>query len=348
MIAKDQYMLRALQLAGLGAGMVSPNPMVGAVLVYQDRVIGEGWHERYGGPHAEVNCLRNVADADRIYIRESTLYVTLEPCHHHGKTPPCVDLVLREKIPHVVIAHTDPNPLTAGRSVARLRAAGVQLEVGMCVEAAQALNRTFIHWITTGKPYVILKWAQTPDQKMGSTTSGRLQISTPITQRLVHQWRSQTDAILVGKRTAQIDDPRLDLRYATVQKPYLRIVLCSAADLSADVHLLDDSQPTWLFGSELGDRGWEQTENLPKAEMEIESLLTRLAAHQKAILFVEGGGDTIGRFVESGHWNEIRRITGTTTYPNADVLAPDLPTAARLIERFTLSSDTIEVFRHEK
>jgi diaminohydroxyphosphoribosylaminopyrimidine deaminase / 5-amino-6-(5-phosphoribosylamino)uracil reductase len=344
----ERYMQRALELARLGQGSVSPNPMVGAVLVHHDRIIGEGWHQAYGGPHAEVNAIKSVKQADISLISKSILYVTLEPCHHFGKTPPCVDLVLAKKIPFVVIAHTDPNPLTSGKSVEKMRNAGVIVELGVLEHEAQALNRAFIFHVTTGRPYIILKWAQTAQGILGSKTR-RMQISEHVTQRLVHLWRSETDAILVGRGTAQMDNPRLDLRLAVLQKPYLRIIWCGAEQLPVNANSLDGSQATWLLGqpSQGTHLALNQLEQMPLET--IGELSTKLIAAKRPILLVEGGAETLQRFIKSGNWNEIRRITNRSernSQISEPIFGPILPPSANLTSHFTLGHDHIEVFEN--
>ena len=211
MLAHETYMHRCFELARLGAGSTLPNPMVGAVLVHEGRIIGEGWHRQYGGPHAEVNCVAAVAEKDRALIPQATLYCSLEPCFHVGKTPPCVELVLRERIPRVVIANTDPNSKVAGQSVQKLRAAGVEVITSVLEQEGYSLNRIFFTWITEKRPYIVLKWAQSRDGFIGRPGE-RVAISSPETQRFVHRLRSEIPAILVGSNTALTDNPRLDTR----------------------------------------------------------------------------------------------------------------------------------------
>jgi diaminohydroxyphosphoribosylaminopyrimidine deaminase / 5-amino-6-(5-phosphoribosylamino)uracil reductase len=347
MTKHKSFMENALRLAQRGEGMVSPNPMVGALLVHDGRTIGEGWHDVYGGPHAEVNCINSVAEENRAFISKSTLYVTLEPCFHVGKTPPCVDLVLKHKIKHVVIAEQDSNPLTAGKSIEKLRAGKVKVEVGVLEEKAHRLNRAFHYFIKTGKPYIILKWAQT-DQGIMGLRGERLMITQPILERLVHQWRSGTDAILVGKNTAQTDNPQLNIREVGLYKPYLRIAWCSAMQLHAGAHLTNDTQLTWFLKPGKDDPNWRQTKHIPDVQ-NIEDLLAKLAEHKKALLFVEGGADTLNRFIDGGHWNEIRRITSQhdKKYPaNKVIKAPLLPPSANLNTQFNIGPDHIEFYEN--
>ncbi|HVS95811.1 MAG TPA: bifunctional diaminohydroxyphosphoribosylaminopyrimidine deaminase/5-amino-6-(5-phosphoribosylamino)uracil reductase RibD, partial [Puia sp.] len=207
-------MRRCLQLARLGAGHVAPNPMVGAVLVFEDRVIGEGYHRRYGGPHAEPECIASVAEPDKTLIGRSTLYVSLEPCAHHGKTPPCADLIVRMGISRVVIGCRDPFPEVNGKGIERLRAAGVEVQTGILEDECVRLNKRFFTFHLEDRPFIVLKWAQTARGFIAHSRAGaeRLRISNEITDRLVHKWRSEEASILVGPRTAVLDDPALTVR----------------------------------------------------------------------------------------------------------------------------------------
>src|SRR6476660_1127293 len=206
----ETYMYRCLQLAQLGVGNVAPNPMVGAVLVHNDKIIGEGYHRKYGEPHAEVNCINSVSPDKQELISQSTLYVSLEPCAHFGKTPPCADLIIRHKIPRVVIGCRDPFTEVNGKGIEKLKSAGVNVETGILEKECIALNKRFFIFHTQHRPYIILKWAQTADEFIATLTTEsqaigniqrRLLISNEYTNRLVHKWRSDEAAILVGKNT---------------------------------------------------------------------------------------------------------------------------------------------------
>uniref|UniRef100_UPI003592F691 bifunctional diaminohydroxyphosphoribosylaminopyrimidine deaminase/5-amino-6-(5-phosphoribosylamino)uracil reductase RibD n=1 Tax=Persicitalea sp. TaxID=3100273 RepID=UPI003592F691 len=222
---KDQYMQRALQLAEYGRGYVSPNPMVGCVLVADGRVIGEGWHRNYGGPHAEVQAVRDAekrGNAD--LLKSATAYVTLEPCSHFGKTPPCANLLINKKIKKVVVANHDPNPLVAGRGLTLLKNAGIEVESGILAEEGQELNRRFFTFFCKKRPYIILKWAETADGFIGAAGGKPIAISNGYSSQRVHRWRSEEDAILVGRNTAFNDNPRLNVRHWPGQNP-VRVVL---------------------------------------------------------------------------------------------------------------------------
>lgn len=323
------YLRRCFQLARLGAGSVSPNPMVGAVLVHQHRIIGEGWHQRYGAAHAEVNAVASVAAADRALIAKSTLYCSLEPCFHHGKTPPCVDLILEQKIPRVVVSNTDPNPLVAGQGLEKLRAAGVAVETGLLEKEGWELNRAFFTWISQKRPYIILKWAQSADGFL-ARTGEQTAISGPLAQRLVHRWRSEVDAILVGTTTALVDNPRLDNRLYFGKSP-LRIALDFNGKIPDTAHLLDDTRPTWIIGPERAG-GWKNTRFVPiqpftepanQMKTWLPPLLETLRADNRAILLVEGGAVVLQQFLDSGYWDEIRILESAQRLGNG-LAAPKL------------------------
>ncbi|RMF32110.1 MAG: bifunctional diaminohydroxyphosphoribosylaminopyrimidine deaminase/5-amino-6-(5-phosphoribosylamino)uracil reductase RibD, partial [Bacteroidetes bacterium] len=222
-VSDEVFMRRCFDLARLGAGRVSPNPMVGAVLVYEGRIIGEGWHRRYGGAHAEVNALASVAPSDRALIRRSTLYVSLEPCCIHRKTPPCTNLILREGIPRVVVSCLDPTPEVNGRGLELLREGGVEVRVGVLEEEGRRLIRFREAFVRHGRPFVLLKFACSRDGFLGKPGE-QIWISNPWTKRWVHRCRAAADAILVGTRTARTDNPQLTTRLFFGDSP-LRIVL---------------------------------------------------------------------------------------------------------------------------
>src|SRR6478609_11528115 len=186
---QELYMRRCIQLAKLGAGQVAPNPMVGAVLVYEDRIIGEGYHKKYGEAHAEVNCIASVKEADRKFIESSVLYVSLEPCAHYGKTPPCSDLIIRHKIPTVVIGCRDPFEQVNGKGIEKLKAAGIEVVSGILETESAELNKRFFTFHTKKRPYIILKWAQTANKKIASDSNNRLIITNKVTNRVVDNWR---------------------------------------------------------------------------------------------------------------------------------------------------------------
>ncbi|MBU6343167.1 MAG: bifunctional diaminohydroxyphosphoribosylaminopyrimidine deaminase/5-amino-6-(5-phosphoribosylamino)uracil reductase RibD [Bacteroidetes bacterium] len=338
------WMRRCFDLARSGAGSVAPNPMVGAVLVYQNRILGEGFHQQYGGPHAEVQCIRSVSSADRPFMSKATLYCSLEPCAHTGKTPPCVDLILEHRIPKVVVCNIDPNPLVAGKGVGKLKAAGIEVIHGVLENEGAWLNRMFFKWIQHKKPWIILKWAQSKDAYLGKTAQ-RTSISGPFATRLNHRWRSTIDAILVGNNTALIDNPRLDTRLYGGRPP-LRISIDRHGNIPDSHHLLDDSQETWIFGPPRTGN-WTNSKFIDQhVPLEIPVLLQKLYEAGKSSLLVEGGALILKTFLDGHFWDEIRVIENAH-YLNEGIQAPRIPTRARLVEIQQLQQDSIQVFKQD-
>lgn len=306
-------MRRAIQLAERATGEQAPNPKVGAVIVYQGRVIGEGYHQVYGGGHAEVNAVNSVVEEDRQLLSSATMYVTLEPCFHHGKTPPCVELILKHQIPRVVIACTDPFEQVAGQSIQKLKAAGVEVTVGVLeAEAAWSLRRFFTR-VEAKRPYILLKYAKTKDGFMGSPNE-RLAISNAWAQRLVHQWRSEEAAILVGTNTARLDNPQLTNRLYFGRNP-LRLVIDRHLRLPQELHLFSDGLPTWIFttqdpqevqakaASQLHYQQVEETRAL------LPQILEYLHQQKVGSVLVEGGSILLNSFLQQDLWDEARVFT---------------------------------------
>ncbi len=336
-------MQRCFELALRGAGSVSPNPMVGAVLVYDGRIISEGWHYAYGQAHAEVNCFNGVPAEDQALISKSTLYCSLEPCAHFGKTPPCVDLVLRHKVPRVVVANKDPNPLVAGKGLAKLQAAGVEVIEGVLEAEGHWLNRIFFTWITKNRPYIILKWAQSADGFLG-LKGERTAISGPLAQRLVHRWRAEADAILVGAATADVDNPRLDTRHYFGKNP-LRVLLDGNGSVPLDRHLLNDGEPTLVFGDERPGLAANKVIVPNSGPVPLPIVLEKLHQDGHASLLLEGGAQVLQQFMDAGLWDEIRIIESRKVFGEG-VAAPQTPAGAKLKERIALGGDIVTFFTH--
>ena len=302
----EKYMRRALQLAHQGAGHTSPNPMVGAVIVAPNgTIIGEGWHRRYGEGHAEVNAIASVTDESLLH--DSTLYVTLEPCSHHGKTPPCSRLIIEKGIPHVVVGCLDPFVEVSGRGVAMLREAGVEVEVGMLEQECRTLNRRFLTAHTTGRPWVQLKWAQTADGFIAAAPEvgeNPLRMSTPLTMKLMHRQRAWCDAIVVGASTASIDNPSLTTRYWPGKSP-LRVVLSQHLSLPPDLNLLTDGQPTIIYnGVKDGEQGSVHYVKLDTTDPL--SWLQDLYRRGVTSVMVEGGTNVLKQLINASMWDEAR------------------------------------------
>lgn len=308
--ALDQiFMQRALELAAKGAGHVAPNPLVGCVVVHEGKIIGEGWHQNFGGPHAEVHAIQSVSN--QALLTSSTLYVTLEPCAHHGKTPPCSTLIIAKGIPRVVIGTIDPFAAVAGKGIAMLKAAGCSVELGVLESACRWLNRRFFRFHEQKRPYVILKWAQSKDGFMAPAKSAPYWISTAASKLLSHQWRSEESAILVGAGTVLADDPALTTRL--VDGPNPRRILLEVQPLSTTYKVFDSQAPTLRYTMQPGD--WSA---------QIPSLLSHLHAKQLNGVIVEGGAKTLQAFLQSGYWDEIRVFIAPVQL-KAGLAAPALP-----------------------
>ena len=350
----EYYMKRCLELAQRGAGAVAPNPLVGAVLVHEGRIIGEGWHRKYGEAHAEVNCLDSVSEADHPLIGGSTLYVSLEPCDHFGKTPPCTDLILRNRIPRVVIGCVDPFEKVNGRGIQRLKDAGVEVRTGILESECRELNKRFFTFHTHHRPFTILKWAQTADGYIGGKGKERLLISGEGANKLVHRWRSEEAAILVGTRTALADNPRLTTRHWPGKSPE-RLVLDWDLKLPAALHLFDKTVPTIVFNAHkhtIDDFEQNRFTNLSYYRISREGSL--VAQLQEALyrldlqsLIVEGGQRLLQTFIDSGQWDEARVITNSALHAAEGIPSPVLNEEELIMEE-SLDEDIIRYFRNTK
>lgn len=300
-------MQRCLDLALKGVGNVAPNPMVGAVLVYKDKIIGEGYHEIYGQAHAEVNCINSVAEAEQHLISDSTLYVSLEPCSHFGKTPPCTNLILANKIPRVVIGSMDPFKEVNGKGIAMLRQNGVEVIGPVLEDEANWLNRRFILFHKKKRPNIILKWAESADGWIGRKDA-EISISNSFTQKLVHRWRMEEAAILVGTQTALTDNPRLDNRYFPGPSP-IRMVIDRKGTLLKQSNLLSDGKPTIVFNEKVSKQeGAAQYVQLPQANSWVDAILDFAYQQQIQSILVEGGASLLQSFLNADCWDEIRVI----------------------------------------
>jgi len=336
-------MHRCFELALAGAGHVSPNPMVGSVLVHNDRIIGEGYHQRYGEAHAEVNCLNSVKENDRDLITSSTLYVSLEPCAHFGKTPPCSDLIIEKKIPKVVIGCRDPFKQVNGKGIEKMQAVGVEVVVGVLEQEAIALNRRFISFHKNHRPYVVLKWAETADGKMANEDFSRILITNEFTNRLVHKWRSEEASILVGTNTAKYDDPALTTRLWPGASP-TRLVIDMDLQLPASLQLFDRQVPTIVFNTvkheEQQNLLYYQVTNDVSIVHQVINALYRLRVLS---VLVEGGTRLLQSFIDEGVWDEIRLLRAQKTTPHNGIPAPMI-SKAQWRSRETIFTDTIEYF----
>jgi diaminohydroxyphosphoribosylaminopyrimidine deaminase / 5-amino-6-(5-phosphoribosylamino)uracil reductase len=304
-------MQRCIELARKGEGQVFPNPMVGCVIVYGDTVIAEGYHEKYGGPHAEVNAIRAVKD--KSLLEKATMYVNLEPCAHHGKTPPCADLIVENKLKEVVIGSLDSNELVAGKGVSLLKNAGITVRTGVLEKESYELNRRFFTFHGKKRPYVILKWAQTEDgfidaERSADAGKTPLQVSGQDAKVIVHKWRSEEEAIMVGTNTVLMDNPRLTVRETSGRNP-LRVTVDKWLRIPKTFHILDKTTATLVFTStpESSETNLEYVKINFNADI-IGQVLAELYRRNIHSLLVEGGEQLLNSFIESGRWDEARVI----------------------------------------
>ncbi len=340
------YMERCIQLAQLGAGSVAPNPMVGAVLVHNNRIIGEGWHKKYGGAHAEVNCIASVQEEDKPLISASTIYVSLEPCAHFGKTPPCADLIIKYNIPEVVVGCRDPFDAVNGKGIEKLEQAGIKVTVGVLARKCLQLNERFFTYHLKKRPFVILKWAQTTDGFIAREfRAERLLITNSETNTLVHKWRSEEAAILVGTNTALLDNPSLTNRLWTGNSP-VRLVLDLDMKLPATLNLFDGEQRTIVFNTQKQ----EEQQNLlyykiSNKENLLQEIMAALYEFKILSVIVEGGTALIQSFIDAGLWDQANVITNTVLSINKGLAAPHLQNAS-LLETTAIGTDVINVWQN--
>jgi diaminohydroxyphosphoribosylaminopyrimidine deaminase/5-amino-6-(5-phosphoribosylamino)uracil reductase len=314
MVSDENYMQRCIELAGLGAGSVSPNPMVGAVIVHEDNIIGEGFHQQYGQAHAEVNAVNQVlADFDDAgeLLKNSTIYVSLEPCAHYGKTPPCADLIIKYQIPKVVVGCHDPYTQVDGKGIEKIKAAGIEVISGVLEAECQWLNRRFFTRVQKQRPYIILKWAQTNDSFFAPDDKSQFWITGAESRRLVHQWRGEEDAVLIGKNTAAIDNPQLSTRYWPGKSPK-RIVIDRKLELNKNLHIYDQNVETLIFNELKTDiDGKIKYIALEDFERFVpQYILFQLYMQDIQSVIIEGGARTLNSFINEGLWDEARVFTG--------------------------------------
>lgn len=323
--------------------------MVGSVIVHGEKIIGEGHTSPYGGPHAEVNAINSVADPS--LLREATLYVTLEPCSHYGKTPPCADLIIKHNIPKVVIGILDPNEKVAGRGVEKLRMAGCELIVGVLEQACREHHKRFLTYHTKTRPYIILKWAETADGFMAPAKGKRpndpepFWISNPYSQQLVHQWRTQEQAILVGTTTVLADNPRLNARHWKGKDP-VRIVLDRELRIPRHSHVMDGSVKTIVIG---GMEPQNPVEGILYEQIDFSNAIVAQICgvlHRNHILsvMVEGGAQTLQGFLDAGLWDEARIFIGETHF-GTGTKSPRIQRIPYLKEQ--VLTDTLLYIKHD-
>lgn len=316
--------------------------MVGALLVYEGRIIGEGWHGEHGAHHAEVNCLASVVEADKYLIPHSAMYVSLEPCAHYGKTPPCANRLVQEQVKEVIICNTDPNPQVAGKGVDILKEHKIAVTVGVLAEAGRWLNRRFFSVQERKRTYIILKWAQSADGFFAPLDRSRYQLSTRHSQQLVHKWRTEEDAIMVGYTTALNDNPQLTARLWNGKNP-LRIVLDENLALPATHRLFDQEAETWVLNNNKSGK----ENNVEYIDLDFSTdimlqLLDKLYAAGKQSLIVEGGAWLLQTFIDAGLWDEARVFTAEKHMANG-VPAPVLKDSVHA-EQTPVATDVLHLY----
>ncbi len=311
----DHYMQRCIDLAKNAKGQTSPNPLVGAVVVYNDKIIGEGWHHKAGEPHAEVNAINSVQD--KSLLSESSIYVSLEPCAHFGKTPPCADLIIKHKLNEVIIGCRDPFESVNGKGIEKLEQAGIKVILGVLEKKCQELNAPFFTFHQKKRPYIILKWAETKDGFMDpiriNNDKGVKWITQPETKVLVHKWRAEVDAILVGKNTVINDNPSLTVREVIGKNP-IRIVLAPKGDIPLDSAVLSEEAKTWVVTDKAAKKQFENQHSINFSNNPIKQLMDFCYQQNIQSLLVEGGAHTLQSFIDADLWDEKRVLIGDSNF----------------------------------
>ena len=350
----EKYINRCIELAKNGLGATYPNPLVGSVIVHNNKIIGEGWHQKAGEPHAEVNAINAVKNKD--LLKDSTIYVNLEPCSHHGKTPPCSDLIVRSKIPNVVIGAIDTNSLVSGKGIEHLVKNGCNVEVGILEKECLELNKRFYTFHNKKRPYIILKWAETKDgfididrivctiEEAKSTL-----ISNKYSRQLVHQYRAEEQAILIGTETAIKDNPKLDVRNMCGSNP-IRIVLDKTLRIPISYHLFDGSVKTIVFVDST-TKVSQPYLNIPTIFIEtinfdafvIDQLLQVLYNYEIQSVIIEGGKQLLDSFIAQNYWDEARVFVGSSNL-TMGVKAPFIK--GLKIQETTILDNTLTIYQN--
>jgi diaminohydroxyphosphoribosylaminopyrimidine deaminase/5-amino-6-(5-phosphoribosylamino)uracil reductase len=343
----ELYMHRCLQLAKLGAGRVAPNPMVGAVLVYEGRIIGEGYHQQYGQAHAEVNCINSVKQEERHLIEKAIIYVSLEPCAHFGKTPPCADLIIRHNIRTVVVGCRDPFKQVDGKGIEKLESAGVQVVAGVLENECRELNKRFFTFHTKQRPYIILKWAQSKNHKIANADFSRVLISNAFSNRLVHKWRSEEAAIMVGTNTALQDNPELNTRHWTGPDP-VRLIVDMNLRLPDTLRAFNKQQKTVVFNSIRN----EEHDGLVYYKLDKEPSLVKSVIEACYVLnlqsiLIEGGNKLAESFINENMWDEARVIENSQLIIDDGLRAPVLSNHV-LISSEGIATDIVSFYKNKE
>lgn len=346
----ENYIARCIEIAQNGLGTTAPNPMVGAVIVYGDKIIGEGYTSAYGGPHAEVNAIHSVKDT--AVLKEATLYVTLEPCSHTGKTPPCADLIIAHQIPKVVIGIKDPNEKVAGSGIQKLKAAGCEVVCGILENECRALHKRFLTYHEQKRPYIILKWAETLDGYMAPGSDKRKArpepywISNLYSRQLSHQWRGEEQAILVGTNTVLEDNPRLDTRLVQGKNP-IRVVLDKELKLEGTYNVLDTSCRTLIITENSDSSIYREGVTYEVVDFKkdlVQEICHVLYLNTITSLIIEGGAKTLQTFIDANTWDEARVFVGVKTFKKG-LRAPNFSAGPMTVK--DIAGDTLKIYRND-
>jgi diaminohydroxyphosphoribosylaminopyrimidine deaminase / 5-amino-6-(5-phosphoribosylamino)uracil reductase len=340
--ADEVFMERALQLAALGREWVSPNPMVGCVIVHDGLIIGEGFHHKYGKVHAEVNAINAVINKELLH--EATAFVTLEPCSHFGKTPPCADLLIKHKVKKVVVCNLDPFPQVSGTGVKKLQDAGIEVLVGVLAQEGEELNKRFFKAHRLGLPYIVIKWAETSDGFVSNLDGSPVPISNTTTNIAVHRWRAEESGILVGTNTVLTDNPKLNTRNWPEANNPTRIIIDRNLRIQGDFHILDQKQKTLIYNLHknlsMGNLEYIQIETEKDF---LKQMLKSLKIRGINSILIEGGPQLIQSFFEEQLYDEIRIIKSSNAIKKG-IHAPKVPSGIPLVKNYSILNDQIFIF----
>jgi len=334
----EPYISRCLELASLGLGKIEPGALVGSVIVHKGKIISEGYYEKNGGNHAEINALNAIKD--KSLLSDSSLYVSLEPCNHFGKTPPCTEAIIESGIKEVIICNLDSNPKVAGNGVKRLQEADIEVRYGILKQEGEYINRRFLHFHNFKKPYIILKWAESKDGYFAPNELIQKWITSEESKTLTHKWRTEEMAILVGRKTVQIDNPRLTARLWKGRHP-LRLFIDRNLEISSMAHIYNNEASTWVFNSKKN----ESSDHLKFIKLDftkeiLSQIISELYRQEIQSLIVEGGVQTIESFISADLWDEARIISGSEKWEDGRK-APQIN--GKLLSEDNIASDTLKV-----
>jgi len=341
----EKYMSRCIALAKNGLGTTYPNPMVGSVIVYEGRIIGEGWHTKSGEPHAEVNAVNSVKD--KTLLKKATIYVSLEPCSHFGKTPPCCDLIIKNKIPNVVIGTVDPNIKVSGNGIKKLIEAGVHVTIGILEDECNELNKRFFTFHQKKRPYIILKWAESQNgfiAPLEKKEKKPIWITNEFSRQLVHKWRTEEQAILVGTQTVIDDNPKLNARDWSGNNP-IRLILDQNNRIPEDSAVFDNQTKTIVFTKSKNRTNKENIlfEIIDFKDNTAEQIVDSLYNHSIQSVIIEGGLHTLQTFIDANMWDEARIFTGKIIFGKG-IKAPLLPKTNS--EKHKIEEDELTIIRN--